>query len=156
MELSTRIPECVEELERAQRRALVVQKRLERAGQRAEEVKAVEKRFAIEREELARLGGLARVYRRFGRMLVESSAEEEQKEFGVKGEEVEMQLRGAEAERDFARQGVHLMERELSDLESREATASLTVAIGGLLKTQPSLQRSANWICFSNPRLAHE
>ena len=49
MELSTRIPECVEDLETAQRRALVVQKRLERAGQRVEQVKAVEKRLALEK-----------------------------------------------------------------------------------------------------------
>ena len=151
MELSTRIPECVEDLETAQRRALVVQKRLERAGQRVEQVKAVETKLALEKEELARLGGLARVYRRFGRMLLESSAEEEQRELVVKEEEVGRQLRGAEADRDFARQEVHLVERDLKDLESKEATASLTVAIGRLLKTQPSLQRSARWLCFSNP-----
>ena len=151
MELSTRLPECVEELEAAQRRALIVQKRAERASQRVEQVKTLAKRFALEKEELEHLGGLARVYRRCGRMLLESSGEEEQKQVAVKEEEVGRQLRGAEAEREVARQEVHLIERELEDLESKEATASLTVAISGLLRTQPSLQRSSRWLCFSNP-----
>ena len=151
MELSTRLPECVEELERAQRRALIVQKRLERAGQQVEQVKVVAKRFALEREELEQLAGSAKVYRRFGRMLLESSAEEKKRELGGKEEEVGRQLRGAEAEREAARQEMRLKEGELKDLESKEATASLTVAISCLLKTQPSLQRSARWLCFSNP-----
>ena len=151
MELFTRLPECVEELEAAQRRALIVQKKAERASQRVEQVKTLAKRFALEKEELEHLGGLARVYRRCGRMLLESSGEEEQKQVAVKEEEVGRQLRGAEAEREVARQEVHLIERELEDLESKEATASLTVAISGLLRTQPSLQRSSRWLCFSNP-----
>ena len=151
MELFTRLPECVEELEAAQRRALIVQKRAERASQRVEQVKTLAKRFAREKEELEHLGGLARVYRKCGRMLLESSGEQEQRQLEVNEEEVERQMRGAEAEREAARLEVHLIERELEDLESKEATASLTVAISGLLRTQPSLQRSSRWLCFSNP-----
>ena len=151
MEPCSRLTETLSELEAAQKRALIVQKRVQKAGERVEQVKVLAKRLAVEKEEVEHLGAFAKVYRRIGKMLIKTSAEEEQREVKVKEEEAERQLRVAEAERETARQEVHLLEGELNDLESREATASLTVAINGLLKTQPSLQRSARWLCFSIP-----
>ena len=142
MEFSTGIAECVNDLETVQERVLLVQKRLQRAAEGEERVKASALRLTKEREELVNLAGLTRVHRKFGRMLLKTTAEMELKAVEANIEESGRRLRSNEVETRIARQEVEILEEELSDLESKEATASLTVAIKGLLRTQPSLQRS--------------
>ena len=151
MEFSTGIAECVNDLETVQERVLLVQKRLQRSAEGEERVKVSALRLTKEREELVNLAALTRVHRKFGRMLLKTTAEMELKEVEANIEESGRRLRSNEVETRIARQEVEILEEELSDLESKEATASLTVAIQGLLRTQPSLQRSGCWLCFSTP-----
>ena len=151
MEFSTGIAECVNDLETVQERVLLVQKRLQRSAEGEERVKVSALRLTKEREELVNLAGLTRVHRKFGRMLLKTTAEMELKAVEANIEESGRRLRSNEVETRIARQEVEILEEELSDLESKEATASLTVAIKGLLRTQPSLQRSGRWLCFSTP-----
>ena len=142
MEFSSGLAECVNDLETVQERVLLVQKRLQRVGLEEERVKASALRLTKEREELVNLAGLTRVHRKFGRMLLKTTAEMELKAVEANIEESGRRLRSNEVETRMARQEVEILEEELSDLESKEATASLSVAIQGLLRTQPSLQRS--------------
>ena len=79
MEFSSALSECVNDLETVQERVLLVQKRLQRVGVEEERVKASALRLTKEREELVNLTGLTTLHRKFGRMLLKTTAEMELK-----------------------------------------------------------------------------
>ena len=133
------------------RKAEVGQRRLHLLGEQVEGAWSSMVRVVIEQEELVGMGRSTLVYRKMGRMLMQSTVGEVNEELGKEKGDLKARLRGLGERRKGARRELRGVERELGEVEVREVSPSLVVAVSRLLERRPSLGRRGVWVGRATP-----